>query len=535
MTGPAAERQKLLAQMFRQVGEALVSNLNLRDLLGFLVDQAMESLEADVAIVRLLDRPGEHLEVEVARGAPEDMVRQVRFQPGEGLAGRLLLDGTPVRGANLQQDPRASQRTLARRLGWKSFVAVALHLHRQPIGVWFLFRKRRQPFTDDELSLLSALADYASLAVERSWLLHTIVREKHESETLLQASANGVLVVDGHGHVVTMNPALERLTGRSLREAWGQPCCDILGCEPARQAETPGIPVCPLKFGNTGKDRAFLEYEILTREGSSVPVEASYGLIRDEQGEVDRIIVVFRDLSHQKKLDRQRAEIIGNVSHELRTPLALIKGYATTLLSPTVSLNEREARRFLRNVSMAADRLGRMIDDLLWASRLDMDEVALRPKSFDLEHMVQQVLAWFQPHAQECHLVADLPTESLPIWADPERVEQVLVNLLTNAVKYSLPGSTITVRGQSLANPPRIVVHVSDEGTGIAAKHLPHLFDRFYRTEAGQEGVGLGLYICKRLVEAMGGEIWVVSEVGEGSTFSFTLPAESGSAAPVAS
>jgi PAS domain S-box-containing protein len=534
MSEPAAERQRRLAKMFRQVGETLVSSLNLRDLLGFLVDQAMEFLDADVAIIRLLDRPGEHLEVEVARGAPEEAVRQVHFQPGEGLAGRLFLDGTPVRGANLQKDPRAAQRALAHRYGWKSFVAVALQLHKQPIGVWFLFRKRRQPFTDDDLSLLLALSDYASLAVERSWLLHTIVREKHESETLLQASANGVLVVDGHGHVVTMNPALERLAGRSLREAWGQPCCDMLGCEPGRREEVQGIPICPLKFSKRGKDRAFLQYEIRTRAGDTIPVEASYGLIRDEQGEVDRIIIVFRDLSYQKKLDRQRAEIIGNVSHELRTPLALIKGYATTLLSPAVSLDEQEARRFLRNVSAAADRLGRMIDDLLWASRLDTDEVALRPRVFGLEQEVRQVLAWFQPHAQDCHLVSELPVEGLSVWADPERVEQVLVNLLTNAVKYSAPGCTITLRGQSLTDPPRVVIHVSDEGTGIGAEHLPHLFDRFYRTDAGQEGVGLGLYICKRLVEAMGGEIWVVSEVGEGSTFSFTLPAQPDNAAPVA-
>jgi PAS domain S-box-containing protein len=535
MTSMTAERQHRLAQMFQQVGEALVSSFNLRDLLGSLADQAMEFLDADVSIIRLLDRPAEHLEVEVARGVPEEVVRQVHFHLGEGLAGRLLLDGTPMRGANLQQDPRASQRALAHRCGWKSFVAVALYLHKQPIGVWFLIRKRRQPFTDDDVTFLSALADYASLGVERSWLLHTIVREKHESETLLQASANGVLVVDGHGHVVTMNPALERLTGRSLREAWGQPCCDILHCELTRQAETQEAPVCPLKFGKTDKDRAFLEYEIDTRAGGTVPVEVSYGLIRDEQGEVDRIIMVFRDLSHQKRLDRQRAEIIGNVSHELRTPLALIKGYATTLLSPAVSLDEQEARRFLRNVSMAADRLERMIDDLLWASRLEMEEIALRPRSFNLKRQVRQVLAWFQPHAQDCYLVADLPDESLSIWADPERVEQVLVNLLTNAVKYSVPGSTITIRGQSLSDPPRVVVHVSDEGTGIAAEHLPHLFDRFYRTEAGQEGVGLGLYICRRLVEAMGGQIWVVSEVGEGSTFSFTLPAPSGGVAPVAS
>ncbi len=534
MTDRAADRDKRLAATFQQIGQALVSSLDLRDLLGMVVDEAMAFLDADVAILRLLDRPGEHLEVEVARGVPEEIVRQVRFRPGEGLAGRLLLDGTPLRGANLQQDPRVSQRALAHRLDWRSFVAVALHLHRQPIGVWFLIRKRRQPFTDADLALLSALADYASIGIERSWLLQTIVREKHESEALLQASANGILVVNGRGQVVDMNPALERLTGRRLREARGQPCCDLMGCPVSRPAEAPGFPFCPLRADPTAKDRAFLEYEIHTPDGHTIPIEASYGLLRDEEGEVDRIIMVFRDISRQREMERLRAEIIANVSHELRTPLALIKGYATTLLRPEVSLEEDEARRFLKNVSLAADRLGRMVDDLLCASRLETDQLRLEPQRFDLSHKVQQVLAWFQPHAQGQHLVAVLPAGSLEVWADPDRVEQVLVNLVTNAAKYSAPDGTITIQGQLLGDPPYAVVHVSDEGIGIAPEHLPRIFDRFYLTEDSQKGVGLGLYICRALVEAMGGEIWVVSEVGRGSTFSFTLPVQAGAAAPVA-
>ncbi len=534
MTDQLTDRESKLAGVFQQIGQALVSSFDLRDLLDFVVDQAMTFLDAEVAILRLLDRPGEHLQVEVARGVPEDVVRQVRFRPGEGLAGRLLLDGTPVRGLNLQQDPRASQRALARRFGWQSFAAVALHLHRQPIGVWFLIRKRRRPFSDQELALLSAFADYASLGVERSWLLHTIVREKHESETLLQASANGILVVDGIGRVIDMNPALERLTGWTRRDARGQPCYDVMGCQQLQQTGVPETSVCPLQIGRNGMDRGFLEYQIHTRDGRSIPVEASYGLIRNEEGDAERVVMVFRDLSHQREVERMRAEIIANVSHELRTPLALIKGYATTLLSPEVSLDEAETRRFLSNVSFAADGLGRMIDDLLCASRLETDQLRLQLQQFDLSQEIQQVMAWFQPHGGGRNLEADLPQGGLAVWADPDRVEQVLVNLLTNAAKYSPPGSTITIQGQLLGEPPRTVVHVSDEGIGIAQEHLPRIFDRFYLTEDTEEGVGLGLYICKGLVEAMGGEIWVVSEVGQGTTFSFSLPVEADDAPAVA-
>jgi PAS domain S-box-containing protein len=534
MTDQIVDQQKDLTVVFQKIGRALVSGLDLRDLLGFIVDQAMAFLDADVSILRLLDRPGEHLEVEVARGVPEGLVRQVRFRPGDGLAGRLLLNGIPLRGVNIQQDPRASQRALARTLGWRSFAAVALHLHRQPIGVWFLIRKRRQPFTEEDLAFMSAFADYASLAVERSWLHHTIVREKHESETFLQASANGILVVDGKGRVIDMNPAFERLAGWSLREARGELCCDVVGCQQAGQAGESEIPICPLKVAELSKDRAFLEYQLHARDGRLIPVEASYGLMRDEDGELERVIMVFRDISRQKTMERARAEIIANVSHELRTPLSLIKGYASTLLSPAVSLDEAETRRFLSNVSFAADRLDRLIDDLLCASRLETDQLRIQPESFDLSLKVQQILAWFEPHAQGCRLIADFPPGELHVWAEPARVEQVLVNLLTNAVKYSPPGSTITVQGRLLGDPPSALVHVIDQGSGIAREHLGRIFDRYYLTETSEKGVGLGLYICRGLVRAMGGEIWVVSEVNKGSTFSFTLPLAAGTAIPLA-
>jgi PAS domain S-box-containing protein len=517
---------KEIGSAFRRIGQALVSSLDLNDLLSRIVDEAMAVLDADVALLRLLDRSGEHLELEVARGVPEEVVRQVRFRPGEGLAGRLLLNGKPLRGMNLQRDPRATQRTLARRYAWQSFAGVALHWHEQPIGVWFLIRKRRSPFTEDALSLLSAFADYASLAIERSWLVHAVVREKHESEAVIQASASGILVIDRHGRVVDMNPALERMTGWTLYQARGQPCCDVVGCQSAERQDPAESATCPLELGAEGRDRVFLEYRLRARDGHSIPVEASYGLIRDEEGDLARIVVTFRDISRQEELKRMRAELVANASHELRTPLSLIKGYAETLLSSEVTLDETSARRFLNNVSVAADRLGRMIDDLLCASRIETQRLHLRPRQFDLGQKVHQGLAWFQPHAEGCHLTTDLPEDGLEAWADPDRVEQVLFNLLTNAVKYSPAGSTVTVQGRKLADPPRVVMHVTDKGLGIASEHLPRIFDRFYLADESEKGVGLGLYICKELVEAMGGEIWVVSELGVGSTFSFTLPVE---------
>lgn len=524
MAETEAEKTRSFVNAFHHIGRALMSSLDLQDLLGQIVDQAMTTLNADVAVLRLLDRAGKHLKLEVARGVPADVMSQVHLGPGEGLAGRLLLDGIPLRGVNLQQDPRAIQRSLARRYGWQSFAGVPLHLHEQPIGVWFLVRKRRHPFGEEDLSHLTAFAAYASMAVERSWLINSVVREKRESVAVLQASASGILVVNGRGRVMDMNPAMERLTGWTLREARGQPCCDILHCQQAGGIQTPETVTCPLEIGDSAQDKAFLEYEIQTYDHRSIPVEASYGLIRDDEGNLDRVVVIFRDISRQEELKQLQAEIVASVSHELRTPLALIKGYATTLLSPEVTLDETNTRRFLTNVITSADRLSRMIDDLLLATRLEMKQLGLRPQPFDLGQKIGSVLDWFRPHAQGRDLVASLPGEGLNLWADPDRVEQVLVNLLTNAVKYSDAGSTIEVQARLLGDPARIVVHIADEGTGIAPEHLPHIFERFYLPDTSNEGIGLGLYICKELVEAMGGTIWVISEIGKGSTFSFALP-----------
>lgn len=524
---------ELTAHAFREIGQALAESLDLHGLLTLIVDQATNILNAEVSLLRLLDRAGELLEIEVAKGVPEEVVRQVRFRPGEGLAGRILMDGEPLWGINLQRDPRTSQRELARRYDWQSFAAVALHLHRQPIGVWFVIRHRRQAFDKDELAFLTSLANYASVAIERSWLLNSIVRERHESEAAIQASANGIMVVDGKGWVINMNPAMERLIGWTLREARGQICCDILGCQ-APEGEATRPPGCPLTVGERGPTRAFLEYIIQTRDHRLIPVEVSYGMLQDDEGALSRIVMVFRDVTRQKEMNRLQAEFIANVSHELRTPLALIKGYATTLLSPDVTMDETETRRFLNNVSVAADHLGRMIDDLLCASRIDTQQLHLQLQPFNLGHKVRQILAWFQPHARACDLAADLPWEGPLVYADPDRVEQVLFNLLSNAVKYSPHGGTITVQGRLVGDPPWVVVHVIDEGLGIAPQHLPRIFERYYLTEDSDKGIGLGLYICKELVEAMGGEIWAASEVGKGSTFSFTLPLLADAAARVA-
>jgi PAS domain S-box-containing protein len=518
---PAAMLQSLC-----RIGEALASSQDLQAILDLIVDQVQVLLRADVAHLRLLDRAGEALELEVGRGLSTQHPDAIPLDPGANLVSDVLFHARSVRGDDLRTDPRARYRDLAVEEGLQAFVGVPVMLRQQPIGAMFLFRRRAEPFTLSEETLLTALVHYLSAAIERHWLFSAMVREQREREAVVEGSASGILVVDARGNVLTMNSAMERLTGWERRDVMGQSCRELIGCRKETRAANGTSWTCPLRPHPTGEEAFFAEHHLCTRDGLVLPVEISYGLIRDEEGHLERIVMVFRDISEHRAIERLRSEMIANVSHELRTPLALVKGYVSILLDLGSEMERAEWASTLRKIHAATNHLDWLVDDLLSGARLEAGELPLYPRVFDLAEKVHEAVDRLAFQASASSLRADVPPEGLLVWADPERVGQILTNLLANAIKYSPPGGMVTVRVRALGDPPRAVVHVIDQGPGIDAKHHPHIFDRFYQADADQQGVGLGLYICQGLVEAMGGQIWLVSEVGQGSTFSFTLPME---------
>jgi signal transduction histidine kinase len=227
-----------------------------------------------------------------------------------------------------------------------------------------------------------------------------------------------------------------------------------------------------------------------------------------------------------KKVDQLKSELLSTVSHELRTPLALIKGYASSLLREDVDWEPATSREFLQVIDEESDRLTLIIEDLLQMSEIEAGVLHVDVQPIKMSRLAQRVAKKIRPdakdHAVSVHVVADVP-ETL---ADPRRIEQVLHNLIVNATKYSTDGTPIQVRVERRGSD--ILVSVRDQGIGIALEHLDHVFERFYRVDgtlARQTGgSGLGLPICRGLVEAHGGKIWVESQLGKGSTFFFTIP-----------
>src|SRR5438093_9134985 len=247
-------------------------------------------------------------------------------------------------------------------------------------------------------------------------------------------------------------------------------------------------------------------------------------------------VYAFRDVTEGRQLEELKADFIATASHELRTPLAAVYGAAQTLLRHDFALDEAGRDRFVSLIAEESERLGRIVNEILLANQLDSGRVDLGTEPFDPIELVDRVVEAARTHAPPEISVERVTPEGAPlVAADRDKVRQVLINLTENAIKYSPDGGRIRV-GLELGHSPddeeTVVFYVKDEGIGIPADEQARIFEKFYRLDPhmtrGVGGTGLGLYICSELVHRMGGNIWVESSEGEGSTFLLELPVESG-------
>ena len=274
-------------------------------------------------------------------------------------------------------------------------------------------------------------------------------------------------------------------------------------------------------------EKQVLDYEIKLPGLAERWLQVNAAAITNAAGEREGTILVFHDLTRLKQLERQREEFVANVSHELRTPLSLIKGYVETLLDGARA-NPEVAERFLKIIERNANRLDLLIQDLLTISALESGRMKLDLQPVNLRALTDKVLNFLHGKAENksVTLASELP--ELTAHADANRLDQVLANLVDNAIKYGRVAGTVTVGGKKLGD-GRLEIFVRDDGPGIPPEALDRVFERFYRVDKArsrdQGGTGLGLAIVKHIVHAHGGEVRVVSELGRGATFFFTLPA----------
>ncbi|HVA23474.1 MAG TPA: ATP-binding protein [Chloroflexota bacterium] len=359
--------------------------------------------------------------------------------------------------------------------------------------------------------------------------LSALALEKSRYEGIVGSMADAVFTTDLDLRITAFNPAASALTGWQAEEVLGRPCCEIV-CSKEKARDPHCLQTCPLR--NQGADLGVSKDVIETRDGRQVHVAVTRSAIRDQDGRLAGIVHVLRDISAEEELNRLKDEFLSTVSHELRTPLGFIKGYATTLLLPDPPDDQATTRHCIEVISEASDELEELVDNLLDMTKIGAGTLSVSPSPTRLRPLVHAAMERIRVRAQGHHFLMVGPASLPLVWADAHRVEQVLYNLLDNAIKYSPGGGHIAVKAEAIGQ--EAMVSVLDEGMGIPGDELPTLFERFHRGKAARArqigGTGLGLAICKGIVEAHGGRIWAESPPADrppgqaGTAIRFTLP-----------
>ena len=337
-----------------------------------------------------------------------------------------------------------------------------------------------------------------------------------QQEALFNSMIEGLLLLDETGRIQLANRAFNQLFGITT-DVRGKTMLEVL-----RQHELPGI------IAKVAAQKQLLGYELKLAGLSERWLQINAAAVFDAEEKQHGTIVVFHDLTRLKQLERTREEFVANVSHELRTPLSLIKGYVETLLDGAKDNPEVETK-FLQTIQRNSERLQFLIEDLLTISELESGRIKMNLQSVRLHPLVDRVLEDFKTQAESRRVVLSNEVPELTARVDSDRLQQVLGNLIGNAIKYGRSDGHVDVTGR-LANGNVIELCVQDDGPGIPAESLERVFERFYRVDKArsreQGGTGLGLSIVKHIVQSHGGKVWAKSEPGKGAAFYFTLPAK---------
>jgi len=347
----------------------------------------------------------------------------------------------------------------------------------------------------------------------------SVLSEKQNTDAVIRSVAEGLLVVDSKGKVIMMNPAAEKLLGVSKKEKMGKDLMEGIKDEQL------------VSLVKDQKEQAGREIELVSQDDETKKIlRASSAVIENEAGQTVGMVSVLSDITKQKELDRMKSNFVASVSHELRTPLVAIEKSIALILGKTVGDVPPAQEQFLAIADRNLKRLSRLINDLLDLSKLEAGRMELKKENVIIERIFTEVMetldTWAKAKSVELKKAAE---EGLPeVPADPDRLTQVLTNLVGNAIKFTPQQGSITLKARLNKEAGCIEVRVSDTGIGISPENIPKVFDKFYqigeRVSTDISGTGIGLSIAKEIVELHGGKIWVESKKGEGTTFAFTLP-----------
>jgi PAS domain S-box-containing protein len=394
----------------------------------------------------------------------------------------------------------------------------------ETLGLLCIQSRNQRQFTPDDEELLTAIGNQIGIAIANAQLIDDAERRRATLDSVMNSLVDGLILVDTRSRIAYLNPHTEEILGLPASALVGQ-TLDTREHGITEHVAQPEQVLGQLRAAIRGPQYTPTVEFTLTAPATRT-IQARFFPIQDAGGGSLGLGLLLRDITREKELDEMKSQLLSTVSHELRTPLASIKGFATTLLREDVEWEEETRREFLSIIDEESDRLTELIGNLLDMSRIEAGTLRVEPEPTDLGPIIQETAAAFQMMTRG-HQIEVLLAPALPlVMADPRRARQILRNLVENAIKYSPQGGPITISASADAS--SVQTSVADQGIGIESPHTDSVFDRFYQVDSASTrrvgGSGLGLSICKAIVEAHNGTIWVESQSGSGSTFYFTFP-----------
>lgn len=499
-TTDTLRRRLDVLETLQQVGHSLTASLDLDLVLTKVVDAAVSITGAEEGSLLILDEETGDLFMRAARNFQDEFVRTFRLPISDTLAGEVVRTG---RSVILDDDTPQKIKTayLVR-----SLMYVPLKIHNRVLGVLGVDnRTSSQPFLEQHLTLVSALADYAAIAIENARLFHNSEVERQKLETILTGIGDGVIVVGEDRRIILANQAVAGAFGVDPQDIVNQPVDLVFDHQQLLELFQDEPYIYPYRF-----ELALEDGRVLNAQMANIPA-IGYA-------------VTMQDITHLKELDRIKSDFVHTVSHDLRSPLTAILGYVE-LIGRVGPVNPQQ-RQFIERVQISVRNITSLINDLLELGRIESGFDA-RKEFVPLPMIVQYSIDSLESSIieKELHLEVDLPEKMEKVFGDPTRLRQLIDNLLGNAIRYTPKGGQIRVSLNSETD--QVILQIQDTGPGIPPSDQPYIFDKFYRASNIQQdipGSGLGLAIVKTIVENHQGRVWVDSNLGQGSTFTVVFP-----------
>jgi two-component system phosphate regulon sensor histidine kinase PhoR len=517
-----------------EVAEGPAPLAELEETLKRLVTKIAMILQAEKCVFMLFDKEtGELVSTKPAFGLTDDEIKKFRIRATQGISGEVFRDQKPIILYDALNDPRTVKENVGILNIWNG-VCVPLVIEKREedtnrvietktIGVLHVFNKRDgNVFIQEDVNLLTRLSKNAASVIASAQMYREVLEEKEELESIIESVYAGLIMVNNAGRIMQMNASARAMLGIRNGDLLGKTYHEIIRNDRVRQILRTSV-----------EESSELAEEISLPSPSDGDEEKIYqvqsAMVRGEDQQPIGVVAIFNDITEIRSIERMKTAFVSTVSHELRTPLTSIKGFISTLLADEDGdyYDQETQREFYHIIDMECDRLTRLISDLLNVSRIESGHALdLNPKPVNLAQLIEKVVTVQRSYTDKHEFVVDIGPGLPLIVADEDKVDQILTNLTNNAIKYSPRGGRIKI--SAAANGGAARVSISDEGMGIPKEHLPKVFDRFHRVDNRDTrevgGTGIGLYLVKHLVEAHGGRIWVESEVGKGSVFTFDLP-----------